>query len=104
MLDVYFQLRWGSDTVTHVHDWAYDLRHGLPNDLRIDPAGDRRVASTTSTVCDQAPPGTFGTGPAERGKGRRKWIAGGSCDRCRGRWKWPLQPTFAESSTSQRSA
>jgi carbonic anhydrase len=24
----------------HVHGWAYDLRHGLLKDLRIDPADE----------------------------------------------------------------
>ncbi len=41
----FVQRRWGDDMGNHVHGWVYDLRHGLLNDLRIDPADEpaRRI-------------------------------------------------------------
>ena len=36
----FVQRRWGDDMRTHVHGWAYDLRHGLLKDLEIDPADE----------------------------------------------------------------
>ncbi len=36
----FIQRRWGHDMDAHVHGWVYDLRHGLLNDLEIDPADE----------------------------------------------------------------
>ena len=36
----FVQRRWGARMGDHVHGWAYDLRHGLLEDLQIDPADE----------------------------------------------------------------
>jgi len=36
----FVQRRWGFAMGEHVHGWAYDLRHGLLEDLEIDPADE----------------------------------------------------------------
>ncbi len=36
----FVQRRWGRDIKDHVHGWVYDIRHGLLNDLCIDPADE----------------------------------------------------------------
>jgi carbonic anhydrase len=36
----FVQRRWGHNMRSHVHGWAYDLRHGVLKDLEIDPADE----------------------------------------------------------------